>query len=179
MEVTTVQINKVLRTFLVCFIFAPHPYYHIVMYCVVCQGAAGDLGGAVSVFKDVRRLFKRKNNQIELFSIKRVSVYPADLLLQIICNTSSKYSKNQWILYAHILSGWKAAEHQSVQRTLHPVCDWDSLSVESSGQLFHWQAADNDTRHSVLKCLIHQTILLGFGLLLDHGVQFIYLTLLV
>lgn len=93
MEVTTVQINKVLRTFLVCFIFAPHTYY--ILYCVVCQGAAGDLGGAVSVFKDVRRLFKRKNNQIELFSMKRVSVYPADLLLQIICNISSKYSKNQ------------------------------------------------------------------------------------
>uniref|UniRef100_A0A3B4TY45 Tetratricopeptide repeat domain 39C n=1 Tax=Seriola dumerili TaxID=41447 RepID=A0A3B4TY45_SERDU len=37
----------------------------------VCQGATGDLEGAVSVFKDVQKLFKRKNNQIELFSMKR------------------------------------------------------------------------------------------------------------
>lgn len=41
--------------------------------CAVCQGATGDLEGAVSVFKDVQRLFKRRNNQIELFSNKRVS----------------------------------------------------------------------------------------------------------
>lgn len=41
--------------------------------CAVCQGATGDLEGAVAVFKDVQRLFKRKNNQIELFSMKRVS----------------------------------------------------------------------------------------------------------
>lgn len=87
----TVQINKALRTFLVCFVLALNPYY--ILCCVVCQGATGDLGGAVSVFKDVKRLFKRKNNQIELFSMKRVSVYPADFLLQIIFG--SKYSKNQ------------------------------------------------------------------------------------
>ncbi|KAK7945606.1 hypothetical protein WMY93_001334 [Mugilogobius chulae] len=37
----------------------------------VCQGASGDLQGAVTVFKDVQQLFKRKNNQIELFSMKR------------------------------------------------------------------------------------------------------------
>lgn len=46
----------------------------VVLCCVVCQGATGDLEGAVSVFKDVQKLFKRKNNQIELFSTKRVSV---------------------------------------------------------------------------------------------------------
>uniref|UniRef100_A0A667Z1K3 Tetratricopeptide repeat domain 39C n=1 Tax=Myripristis murdjan TaxID=586833 RepID=A0A667Z1K3_9TELE len=37
----------------------------------VCQGATGDLQGAAAVFKDVQKLFKRKNNQIELFSMKR------------------------------------------------------------------------------------------------------------
>ncbi|XP_061111606.1 tetratricopeptide repeat protein 39C-like [Conger conger] len=37
----------------------------------VCQGASGDLEGAISVFKDVQKLFKRKNNQIEQFSLKR------------------------------------------------------------------------------------------------------------
>lgn len=43
--------------------------------CVVCQGATGDLQGAVSVFRDVLRLFKRRTNQIELFAMKRVSVW--------------------------------------------------------------------------------------------------------
>lgn len=127
-----------------------------ILHCVVCQGATGDLQGAVSVFKDVQRLFKRKNNHIELFSMKRVSVYPADFLLQMF---GAKYNKNQWSMYAHIPSGWKATEHQSVQRTLHPVCDRDSISVESSAQLLHRQAADNDSRHSILNCLNQQNTL--------------------
>ncbi|XP_048869982.1 tetratricopeptide repeat protein 39C [Brienomyrus brachyistius] len=37
----------------------------------VCQGAAGDVEGAVNVCNDVQKLFKRKNNQIEQFSVKR------------------------------------------------------------------------------------------------------------
>lgn len=37
----------------------------------VCQGAAGDLVGASAVFKEVHKLFKRKNNQIEQFALKR------------------------------------------------------------------------------------------------------------
>uniref|UniRef100_A0A3Q3WAP3 Tetratricopeptide repeat domain 39C n=1 Tax=Mola mola TaxID=94237 RepID=A0A3Q3WAP3_MOLML len=37
----------------------------------VCQGALGDLDGASGVFKDVQKLFKRKNNQIEQFAVKR------------------------------------------------------------------------------------------------------------
>ncbi|KAJ3598909.1 hypothetical protein NHX12_032872 [Muraenolepis orangiensis] len=37
----------------------------------VCQGASGDLEGASGVFKDVQKLFKRKNNQIEQFALKR------------------------------------------------------------------------------------------------------------
>ncbi|XP_061593541.1 tetratricopeptide repeat protein 39C-like isoform X1 [Cololabis saira] len=37
----------------------------------VCQGASGDLDGANRVFKDVQKLFKRKNNQIEQFAVKR------------------------------------------------------------------------------------------------------------
>ena len=38
----------------------------------MCQGASGDLDGASGVFKDVQKLFKRKNNQIEQFAVKRV-----------------------------------------------------------------------------------------------------------
>ncbi|KAJ8278106.1 hypothetical protein GJAV_G00083880 [Gymnothorax javanicus] len=37
----------------------------------VCQGACGDLDGAKVVFKDVQKLFKRKNNQIEQFALRR------------------------------------------------------------------------------------------------------------
>ncbi|KAA8589761.1 hypothetical protein FQN60_013126 [Etheostoma spectabile] len=37
----------------------------------VCQGALGDLDGASGVLKDVQKLFKRKNNQIEQFAVKR------------------------------------------------------------------------------------------------------------
>uniref|UniRef100_A0A671SYI6 Tetratricopeptide repeat protein 39C n=1 Tax=Sinocyclocheilus anshuiensis TaxID=1608454 RepID=A0A671SYI6_9TELE len=37
----------------------------------VCQGASGDLEGAKAVFQDVQKLFKRKNNQIEQFALKR------------------------------------------------------------------------------------------------------------
>uniref|UniRef100_A0A3P8Y9M8 Tetratricopeptide repeat domain 39C n=1 Tax=Esox lucius TaxID=8010 RepID=A0A3P8Y9M8_ESOLU len=37
----------------------------------VCQGAAGDLEGAKGVFTGVQKMFKRKNNQIEQFALKR------------------------------------------------------------------------------------------------------------
>lgn len=37
----------------------------------ICQGASGDLDGAKGIFRDVHKLFKRKNNQIEQFAFKR------------------------------------------------------------------------------------------------------------
>ncbi|TNM87697.1 tetratricopeptide repeat protein 39C-like [Takifugu flavidus] len=37
----------------------------------VCQGGSGYLDGASRVFNEVQRLFKRKNNQIEQFAVKR------------------------------------------------------------------------------------------------------------
>lgn len=48
-------------------------YVYIFICLTVCQGASGDLNGASKVFKDVQKLFKRKNNQIEQFAVKRVS----------------------------------------------------------------------------------------------------------
>lgn len=44
------------------------------VYISVCQGASGDLDGACSVLKDASLLFKRKHNQIEQFSMRKVSV---------------------------------------------------------------------------------------------------------
>ena len=47
------------------------------------QGASGDLDGASGVFKDVQKLFKRKNNQIEQFAVKRVG-YADDTFLSLL-----------------------------------------------------------------------------------------------
>ncbi|XP_077376593.1 tetratricopeptide repeat protein 39C-like isoform X2 [Festucalex cinctus] len=51
----------------------------------VCQGAMGDLQGALGVFKDVQKLFKRKNNQIELFSMKRAEKLKIPSLSRELC----------------------------------------------------------------------------------------------
>ncbi|XP_050925960.1 tetratricopeptide repeat protein 39C isoform X2 [Lates calcarifer] len=51
----------------------------------VCQGATGDLEGARAVFKDVQKLFKRKNNQIELFSMKRAEKLRSPSLSKELC----------------------------------------------------------------------------------------------
>ncbi|KAG7525487.1 tetratricopeptide repeat protein 39C-like [Solea senegalensis] len=51
----------------------------------VCQGATGDLEGALTVFKDVQRLFKRKNNQIELFSMKKAEKLRSPCLTKELC----------------------------------------------------------------------------------------------
>uniref|UniRef100_A0A8C9ZHU6 Tetratricopeptide repeat domain 39C n=1 Tax=Sander lucioperca TaxID=283035 RepID=A0A8C9ZHU6_SANLU len=82
----------------------------------VCQGATGDLDGAVTVFKDVERLFKRKNNQIELFSMKRLK--------------TTSLSKELCILSViEILYLWKAlpncstAKLQTMTQVLHGIDD--------------------------------------------------------
>uniref|UniRef100_A0A3B3UEZ3 Tetratricopeptide repeat domain 39C n=1 Tax=Poecilia latipinna TaxID=48699 RepID=A0A3B3UEZ3_9TELE len=51
----------------------------------VCQGATGDLEGAVVTFKDVQKLFKRKNNQIEVFSLKRAEKLRSPGLSKELC----------------------------------------------------------------------------------------------
>ena len=56
----------------------------------VCQGAAGDLDGANGVFKDVQKLFKRKNNQIEQFAVKRVRLLPFFCLPEVLTVKSSQ-----------------------------------------------------------------------------------------
>uniref|UniRef100_A0A3P8WPN4 Tetratricopeptide repeat domain 39C n=1 Tax=Cynoglossus semilaevis TaxID=244447 RepID=A0A3P8WPN4_CYNSE len=51
----------------------------------VCQGATGDLDGAHAVFKDVEALFRRRNNQIELFSMKRAEKLRSPCLSKELC----------------------------------------------------------------------------------------------
>ncbi|KAI9544692.1 Tetratricopeptide repeat protein 39C [Dissostichus eleginoides] len=50
-----------------------------------CRGATGDLEGAITVFKDVEKLFKRKNNQIELFAMKRAEKLRTPSLSKELC----------------------------------------------------------------------------------------------
>uniref|UniRef100_H2S3A6 Tetratricopeptide repeat domain 39C n=1 Tax=Takifugu rubripes TaxID=31033 RepID=H2S3A6_TAKRU len=71
----------------------------------VCQGATGDLQGAVSVFKDVLRLFKRRTNQIELFSMKRAEKLRSSSLTQDLCVLS----------VIEILYLWKALANCSAE----------------------------------------------------------------
>lgn len=54
------------------FFFIPAVLTHFCFCVIVCQGATGDVNGAQNVFKEVQKLFKRKNNQIEQFSVKKV-----------------------------------------------------------------------------------------------------------
>lgn len=72
----------------------------------VCQGATGDLEGAATVFKDVQRLFKRKNNQIELFSMKRAEKLRSPNVTKELCILS----------VIEILYLWKALPNSSVPK---------------------------------------------------------------
>ncbi|XP_068614977.1 tetratricopeptide repeat protein 39C-like [Brachionichthys hirsutus] len=72
----------------------------------VCQGSAGDLEGATSVFKDVQRLFKRKNNQIEIFSMKRAEKLKSASLCKELCILS----------VIEILYLWKALANSSAAK---------------------------------------------------------------
>ncbi|XP_070774260.1 tetratricopeptide repeat protein 39C-like isoform X3 [Enoplosus armatus] len=85
----------------------------------VCQGATGDLEGAATVFKDVQRLFKRKNNQIELFSMKRAEKLRSPSLSKELCILS----------VIEILYLWKAlpncstAKLQTMAQVLQEIDD--------------------------------------------------------
>lgn len=72
----------------------------------VCQGATGDLEGAMTVFKDVQRLFKRKNNQIELFSMKRAERLRSPSVTKELCILS----------VIEILYLWKALPNSSAPK---------------------------------------------------------------
>ncbi|KAF7654201.1 hypothetical protein LDENG_00072830 [Lucifuga dentata] len=75
-----------------------------------CQGATGDLEGAIAVFKDVQRLFRRKNNQIELFSMKRAEKLRSPSLSKELCILS----------VIEVLYLWKALPNCSTSK-LHAM----------------------------------------------------------
>uniref|UniRef100_A0A672HAP1 Tetratricopeptide repeat protein 39C-like n=1 Tax=Salarias fasciatus TaxID=181472 RepID=A0A672HAP1_SALFA len=92
-----------------------------------CQGAMGDLNGAVSVFKDVQKLFKRRNNQIEVFSVKRAEKLRSPCLTQELCVLS----------VIEILYLWKAlpncstAKLQAMARVLQGIEDASSAGLKN------------------------------------------------
>ncbi|XP_075877560.1 tetratricopeptide repeat protein 39C-like [Nelusetta ayraudi] len=119
----------------------------------VCQGATGDLEGAVSVFKDVQRLFKRKNNQIELFSNKRAEKLRSSSLSQELCILSVIEILYLW----KALPNCSASKLQSMTQVLLGIDDASSsglkylllgaihkclLNTKEAIQCFHLAARD-------------------------------------
>ncbi|CAN9502836.1 unnamed protein product [Ophioblennius macclurei] len=92
-----------------------------------CQGAMGDLQGAVVVFKDVQRLFRRRNNQIEVFSVKRAEKLRSPCLTQELCILS----------VIEILYLWKAlpncsdAKLQAMAQVLQGIEDASSAGLKN------------------------------------------------
>ncbi|XP_069813791.1 tetratricopeptide repeat protein 39C [Dendropsophus ebraccatus] len=75
----------------------------------VCQGATGDVDGAQEVFRDVQKLFKRKNNQIEQFSVKKGDRF-----------RKQKPTKHLCVLAAiEVLYLWKALPNCSLSNLQH------------------------------------------------------------
>ncbi|KAK1337837.1 hypothetical protein QTO34_002473 [Cnephaeus nilssonii] len=79
----------------------------------VCQGATGDADGAQVVFKEVQKLFKRKNNQIEQFSVKKAERFRKQTPTRALCVLAS----------VEVLYLWKAL----------PNCSSPSLQRMSQG----------------------------------------------
>lgn len=92
----------------------------------VCQGATGGLEGAMMVFKDVQRLFKRKNNQIELFSMKRAERLRSPSVTKELCILS----------VIEILYLWKALPNcsapklQTMTQVLQGIDDASSTGLK-------------------------------------------------
>uniref|UniRef100_A0A8C8C6I2 Tetratricopeptide repeat domain 39C n=1 Tax=Oncorhynchus tshawytscha TaxID=74940 RepID=A0A8C8C6I2_ONCTS len=88
----------------------------------VCQGASGDLEGAAAVFKDVHKLLKRNNNQIEQFSMQRAERLSKHAPSRELCI----------LAVIEVLYLWKALPNCSTaklqtmsQAQKHPVADYD------------------------------------------------------
>ncbi|XP_051019706.1 tetratricopeptide repeat protein 39C isoform X2 [Acomys russatus] len=85
----------------------------------VCQGATGDVDGAQLVFKEVQKLFKRKNNQIEQFSVKKAERFRKQTPTRALCVLAS----------IEVLYLWKALPNcsfpnlQRMSQACHEVDD--------------------------------------------------------
>ncbi|KAG9274612.1 tetratricopeptide repeat protein 39C [Astyanax mexicanus] len=107
----------------------------------VCQGAAGDLDGACSVLKDAARLFRRKNNQIEQFSMRR-----AEDLRKL------PPTKERCTMAAiEVLYLWKALPNCSTSKLQHMVQVLQQMEDSSCAGLNHLLLG------AVYKCLGNST----------------------
>ncbi|XP_066482175.1 tetratricopeptide repeat protein 39C [Tiliqua scincoides] len=75
----------------------------------MCQGATGDVNGAHIVFKEVQKLFKRKNNQIEQFSVKKADRFRKQKPTKQLCVLAS----------IEVLYLWKALPNCSFTNLQH------------------------------------------------------------
>ncbi|OCT76714.1 tetratricopeptide repeat protein 39C [Xenopus laevis] len=93
----------------------------------VCQGATGDLEGAHDVFKDVQKLFKRKNNQIEQFSVKKSERFKKQSPTKELCVLAA----------VEVLYLWKAIPNcslsnlQRMSQACHEVLDPSVVGLRS------------------------------------------------
>nr|XP_040026946.1 tetratricopeptide repeat protein 39C-like isoform X1 [Gasterosteus aculeatus aculeatus] len=85
----------------------------------VCHGATGELEGAVDVFKEVETLYKRKNNQIELFSMKRAEKLKTSSLSKELCILSVIEILYLW----KALPNCSAAKLKTMTQVLHGIDD--------------------------------------------------------
>ncbi|KAK9403359.1 tetratricopeptide repeat protein 39C [Crotalus adamanteus] len=75
----------------------------------LCQGATGEVNGAQTVFKEVQKLFKRKNNQIEQFSVKKADRFRKQKPTKQLCVLAS----------IEVLYLWKALPNCSFTNLQH------------------------------------------------------------
>ncbi|XP_047446622.1 tetratricopeptide repeat protein 39C-like [Mugil cephalus] len=93
----------------------------------VCQGAAGDLEGAVTVLQEVQKLFKRKNNQIELFSMKRSEKLRSPSVSKELCVLSVIEILYLW----KALANCSAAKLQTMAQVLQGINDASSTGLKN------------------------------------------------
>ncbi|KAM3841247.1 tetratricopeptide repeat protein 39C [Vipera latastei] len=75
----------------------------------LCQGATGEVNSAQAVFKEVQKLFKRKNNQIEQFSVKKADRFRKQKPTKQLCVLAS----------IEVLYLWKALPNCSFTNLQH------------------------------------------------------------
>ncbi|KAM9632497.1 tetratricopeptide repeat protein 39C isoform 2-T2 [Trichechus inunguis] len=118
------QINSALTSFHTALELAvdQREIQHVCLYEIVCQGATGDVDGAQIVFKEVQKLFKRKNNQIEQFSVKKAERFRKQTPTRVLCVLAS----------IEVLYLWKALPNCSfpnLQRMSQACHEVDDSSV--------------------------------------------------
>lgn len=116
----------------------------------MCQGASGDLDGASGVFKDVQKLFKRKNNQIEQFAVKRVSFCCRFFRLSF-----ESVSQNVFLLYlqAERLRKTSPTRELCILGVVEVLYLWKALQNCSSSKLQIMNQGECNLRDSKPTCL--------------------------